>query len=166
MKKDPYRELAEKHRKVLRTEKWSETEEEDPPILSRTEYRKQKKQEKRVFSILHALLILFIFLPVLIFFSYNTLKEREHPLSSVSIITEESASGEDQERPNATKKPIHKKSGQVKTVTHTVQPNETLADISIQYYGTKDGIERIKLANHLEGNDIQAGQVLKIPLKK
>lgn len=167
MKRDPYRELAEKHRKELKLQEWTEIEEE-PKTLSRTEYRKQKKQEKKVFSVLHILLILFIFLPMVILFSYNTMKEKEHPLSTVSVITEESASGHDQSASptsNQSKKETPK-NNHVKTVTHIVQPNETLADISIHYYGTKDGIDRIKSANHLEDNHINEGQVLKIPLEK
>lgn len=48
MKRDPYRELAEKHRKELKLQEWTEIEEE-PKTLSRTEYRKQKKQEKNLF---------------------------------------------------------------------------------------------------------------------
>jgi hypothetical protein len=97
MKRDPYRELAEKHRKELKMVEWTELQEEDEPkILSRTEYRKKRKQEKKVFSVLHTLLILFIFLPAVILFGYNTMKEKEHPLSSVSVVTEESASGHDQ----------------------------------------------------------------------
>ncbi|MEJ9211379.1 LysM peptidoglycan-binding domain-containing protein [Bacillus smithii] len=168
MKRDPYRELAEKHRKELKLQEWTAIEEEEPKTLSRTEYRKQKKQEKKIFSMLRTLLILFIFLPVAILFGYNTIKEKKRPLSSVSVITEEIASGHDQSTSptsNQSKKETLK-SKQRKTVTHIVRPNETLTDISIHYYGTKDGIDKIKSANHLEDNHINEGQVLKIPLEK
>lgn len=60
MKRDPYRELAEKHRKELKLQEWTEIEEEEPKTLSRTEYRKQKKQEKKSFlCFVHFLFYLF-----------------------------------------------------------------------------------------------------------
>jgi hypothetical protein len=51
-------------------------------------------------------------------------------------------------------------------VYHTVQPNETLFRIAIKYYHSKEGIEIIRNANGIQGNEIQTGQVLKIPLQK
>ena len=41
--------------------------------------------------------------------------------------------------------------------------NETLYRISMNYYGTDAGIEKIKKANGLSSNDIMAGQKLIIP---
>lgn len=51
-----------------------------------------------------------------------------------------------------------------KVVYHTVKPQETVFRISMMYYKSQDGIEKIRQANGLSGNDIRAGQVLKIPL--
>lgn len=46
---------------------------------------------------------------------------------------------------------------------HTVQPNETLYRISVNYYGSGDAVERIKAANGLASNEISVGQSLKLP---
>ena len=51
-----------------------------------------------------------------------------------------------------------------KTVYHTVVAGETLYRISMKYFHAKSGIERIKQANQIKGNDIHKGQVLTIPL--
>lgn len=51
-----------------------------------------------------------------------------------------------------------------KTTTHTVQQGETLFRISMKYYNSQAGIEKIRQANGISGNDINVGQVLKIPL--
>lgn len=52
-----------------------------------------------------------------------------------------------------------------KIVYHTVQPNETLFRVAMKYYKSQDGIPIIKSANNIQGNEIKAGQVLKIPIK-
>ncbi|MGG3470820.1 LysM peptidoglycan-binding domain-containing protein [Neobacillus pocheonensis] len=49
-------------------------------------------------------------------------------------------------------------------VYHTVQPKETLYHIAMEYYHSQTGMEIIKQANHIQGDSINAGQVLKIPL--
>ncbi|MGX2960262.1 LysM peptidoglycan-binding domain-containing protein [Peribacillus sp. JNUCC 23] len=51
-------------------------------------------------------------------------------------------------------------------VYHTVSPNESLFIIATNYYKSAAGIEQIKEWNHLKGDEIQVGQVLKIPLKE
>jgi LysM repeat protein len=56
--------------------------------------------------------------------------------------------------------------GGEKIIYHTVQPSETLFRVAMKYYKSQEGIEVIKKANNIMGNEIQAGQVLKIPLKK
>lgn len=48
-------------------------------------------------------------------------------------------------------------------IMHTVQPKETMYRVSLKYYGSNSGIEKIKKANNLQGIDIKAGQILKIP---
>lgn len=50
-----------------------------------------------------------------------------------------------------------------KPIKHKVQANETLFRISMQYYKSQDGIEKIKQANNLKSDEIQEGQVLIIP---
>ncbi len=47
--------------------------------------------------------------------------------------------------------------------SHTVQPNETLYRISVNYYGSGSGVEKIKAANGLASNSISVGQTLVIP---
>ncbi|MFS0764800.1 LysM peptidoglycan-binding domain-containing protein [Peribacillus phoenicis] len=53
-----------------------------------------------------------------------------------------------------------------KVVLHTVQGQETLFRISMNYYKSQEGIALIKEWNGLNGNEISKGQVLKIPIKK
>lgn len=53
-----------------------------------------------------------------------------------------------------------------KLVYHTVQSGETLFRVAMKYYHSQAGIEIIRQANNLQGNEIQLGQVLKIPLKE
>ncbi|PHD74782.1 hypothetical protein COF64_14040 [Bacillus sp. AFS043905] len=53
-----------------------------------------------------------------------------------------------------------------KVVLHTVQGEETLFRISMNYYKSQEGIALIREWNGLNGNEISRGQVLKIPIKK
>ncbi|MGG1675106.1 LysM peptidoglycan-binding domain-containing protein [Neobacillus sp. NRS-1170] len=55
---------------------------------------------------------------------------------------------------------------QSKIVYHTVQPKETLYHIAMEYYKSQSGMNIIRHANHFQGDKIDAGQVLKIPLNK
>ncbi|MFD1738591.1 LysM peptidoglycan-binding domain-containing protein [Bacillus salitolerans] len=50
-------------------------------------------------------------------------------------------------------------------VFHTVKQEETLYSISQHYYKSRTGEELIKQWNNLNGNDIEVGRVLKIPIK-
>jgi LysM repeat protein len=52
-----------------------------------------------------------------------------------------------------------------KIIYHTVKPSETLFRVAMTYYKSQEGIPIIKKANNIQGNEIQAGQVLKIPIK-
>ncbi len=47
--------------------------------------------------------------------------------------------------------------------THIVRQNETLYRISVNYYGSDKGIDKIKQANGLTSNEIRVGQKLIIP---
>jgi LysM repeat protein len=53
-----------------------------------------------------------------------------------------------------------------KVINHTVKSGETLYRIAINYYHSKEGINTIKEANNLKTEQINLGQVLKIPLEK
>ncbi|PLT28302.1 LysM peptidoglycan-binding domain-containing protein [Peribacillus deserti] len=57
-------------------------------------------------------------------------------------------------------------SDEYRIIYHTVKPKETVFRISMQYYKSQDGIALIREWNGLTGNEISAGQKLKIPLKK
>lgn len=52
-----------------------------------------------------------------------------------------------------------------KIIYHVVKSDETLFRISMKYYHSQSGIQIIKNANGIQGNEIQVGQKLKIPLK-
>lgn len=60
--------------------------------------------------------------------------------------------------------PSESTSGNETIVYHKVQLKETLFSIAMKYYQSQAGIDRIKSANNIQGEEIQAGQVLKIPL--
>lgn len=60
--------------------------------------------------------------------------------------------------------PAKKANKEVKFKYHKVQPDETLFKISMKYYHTQSGIDRIKDANGIQGNEILVGQTLKIPI--
>lgn len=50
-----------------------------------------------------------------------------------------------------------------KAVYHTVQPGENLFRIALKYYSSQAGVDKIRQANGLSGNEISVGQTLKIP---
>lgn len=78
----------------------------------------------------------------------------------------EPANDSAQETPETTAAPVDNNAGgQEKILYHTVQPSETLFRVAMKYYKSQDGIPIIKRANNIQGNEIQAGQVLKIPIK-
>ncbi|MGV3466928.1 MAG: LysM peptidoglycan-binding domain-containing protein [Heyndrickxia sp.] len=54
----------------------------------------------------------------------------------------------------------------IQIIDHVVQPKETLFSISMKYFHSKDGIEKIIQQNHIINNEIQVGQTLQIPLPK
>ncbi|OAK75818.1 LysM peptidoglycan-binding domain-containing protein [Lederbergia galactosidilytica] len=56
--------------------------------------------------------------------------------------------------------PVQNEGGEV---YHTVQPGETLFRIAMNYYQSQEGIEKIRQANGLSGNEISVGQKLRIP---
>jgi LysM repeat protein len=56
------------------------------------------------------------------------------------------------------------KTSEYDIVFHTVKKGETLYSISQHYYRSRSGENLIKEWNHLKGNQVENGQVLKIPL--
>ncbi|MDE3839434.1 peptidoglycan-binding protein LysM [Bacillus methanolicus] len=89
-------------------------------------------------------------------------EEEENISLSESITESHSSSAENA----ATQPEGNKDSGPKTIIYHTVQPNETLFRIAIKYYNSREGMDIIRDANGIQGNEIQAGQVLEIPLQK
>ncbi|MBD8586739.1 LysM peptidoglycan-binding domain-containing protein [Peribacillus simplex] len=87
---------------------------------------------------------------------------------------EEKAKAQQEAEEKAKKEAAEKKNVQAaksdkeeyKVVLHTVQGEETLFRISMNYYKSQEGIALIREWNGLNGNEISRGQVLKIPIKK
>ncbi|WP_421379311.1 LysM peptidoglycan-binding domain-containing protein [Bacillus salacetis] len=52
----------------------------------------------------------------------------------------------------------------VQVIEHVVKPDETLFRIAMNYYNSQAGIDKIKDWNNIETHDLEAGQVLEIPL--
>lgn len=65
----------------------------------------------------------------------------------------------------ATQTPNPNVAGSQTATTHKVQKGETLYTIAIRYFNNNEGMERIKEANGLESEVIQAGQTLVIPAR-
>ncbi|MGG0716660.1 LysM peptidoglycan-binding domain-containing protein [Robertmurraya massiliosenegalensis] len=55
---------------------------------------------------------------------------------------------------------------QEEIIYHKVQKEETLYRIAMKYYKSQAGIDIIRQANGIQGNEIQLGQTLKIPIQK
>lgn len=93
--------------------------------------------------------------------------EQNNGTPQQSVLSDPTVSGEDTDKNDgghATE--ATKKLNPDKIIYHTVQPQETLFRIAMNYYNSNAGIDIIKQANHIQNNNIVAGQVLKIPLKK
>ncbi len=53
---------------------------------------------------------------------------------------------------------------EAKIVYHTVKQGDNLFRIALNYYSSQQGMEIIRQANNMSGDEVQLGQVLKIPL--
>ncbi|MBM7694729.1 LysM repeat protein [Peribacillus deserti] len=99
-------------------------------------------------------------------------KETEKPRENEQILSNESAvqavpDKKEIQVEEAPQEPLDKnQNNEYRVVYHTVQPKETVFRISMKYYNSQDGIALIREWNGLSGNEISAGQKLKIPLKK
>lgn len=222
MKRDPYRDRAEKDRKELLAAS-SEKENQDD-VKSRLELhgkkREEKKSSKKPFPLIGLLLASFVLLPLTVvlvsifFFSNNdsgitnaTLensnefqieKNRETALSdkaepvlagvtndeeeSEEVPEEEPAEEVQEEAPaeetvEAPEEPAEEPAEQPAEETpaeteqpsepsgstHTVQANETLYRISVNYGLGPNGVEQLRQLNNLGDNEIYVGQVLQLP---
>lgn len=97
------------------------------------------------------------------------IEKEEEEKSTVKQPPEANAPKEQPEQPAQTENPASQPEEKEtepegKIVFHTVKSNENLFRVSLKYYQSQDGIEKIKRANNLSNNEIRVGQVLKIPL--
>jgi LysM repeat protein len=79
----------------------------------------------------------------------NVEKPETKPVVNVNPTTEKNPGVEQEQKPTGK--------------THLVANGETLYRISVNYYGSDIGVEKIKSANGLSSNDIMVGQTLIIP---
>ncbi len=85
-------------------------------------------------------------------------KKREQQQLALQKQQEEKKRKEAEEKKKQEEKPV-------RVVQHTVGPEENLYRISMKYYKSRSGEEKIKAYNHLNGNSVYSGQVLNIPLE-
>ncbi|MEH7805826.1 helix-turn-helix domain-containing protein [Bacillus pumilus] len=85
-------------------------------------------------------------------------KKREQQQLALQKQQEEKKRKEVEEKKKQEEKPV-------RVVQHTVGPEENLYRISMKYYKSRSGEEKIKAYNHLNGNSVYSGQVLNIPLE-
>ena len=92
-------------------------------------------------------------------------KEQEEEKKEAAAKQEKEAASEaeKQEPAETTKTENAETATQQSVIYHTVAANETLYRIAMKYYNSKTGIDIIKQANQLTGDNLMAGQVLKIP---
>ncbi|AJD91331.1 hypothetical protein JMA_20140 [Jeotgalibacillus malaysiensis] len=219
MKRDPYRDRAEKDRKELMTANSDAESQEE--VTSRLELhgkkREEKKSTKKPFPLIGLLLASFVLLPltvvlVSIFFFSNSdsgitnatlenanefqieknretaLSDKAEPVLAGVTNDDEEASEEVAEEPaeevqeeisepaeepedvpeepveeTVEEQPEETPAEEPSGTTHTVQANETLYRISVNYGLGPDGVEQIKQLNNLGDNEIYVGQVLQLP---
>ncbi|XJZ26076.1 LysM peptidoglycan-binding domain-containing protein [Bacillota bacterium Lsc_1132] len=100
----------------------------------------------------------------------NQVTPNENPLPNSSIspsslnLNGSDKNGNGPETAPSSKTSIRTDSNSKKLVYHTVQPQETIYRIAMNYYHSKEGVTIIKEANKMQSNSIVKGQVLKIPL--
>lgn len=89
------------------------------------------------------------------------------PSSNVDNTNKQDSDKNSQLQTETTKSPTNTTTTKTsKIIYHKVQPQETLFKLGKKYYQSANGIEIIKKANNLKSDQIQVGQVLKIPLNK
>lgn len=94
----------------------------------------------------------------------STADSNKKPVTVTPPTVEKKETPKVTETPKAEEKPKSENKTETNTSrTHIVAANETLYRISVNYYGSDAGIDKIKKANGLSSNDIMAGQKLIIP---
>lgn len=78
-------------------------------------------------------------------------------------VVEEEPVEEEPEVTEPVEEPSEPEEPQQSTKTHTVQPNETLYRIAMNYYNDPKAVDKIRAANNLSSNEIRVGQVLVLP---
>ncbi|MCL6574398.1 MAG: LysM peptidoglycan-binding domain-containing protein [Bacillus sp. (in: Bacteria)] len=86
------------------------------------------------------------------------------PPNTNEVTKKQESDKNNQEQKEVTKIPTNTTTETSKIIYHTVQPKETLYSLATKYYHSKTGIEIIRNANRLPNEQINIGQVLKIPL--
>ncbi|MFY4775948.1 LysM peptidoglycan-binding domain-containing protein [Metabacillus sp. RGM 3146] len=98
----------------------------------------------------------------------NVKKEEQaktEPKTAQSELKDEKKTAKDKSEKAGTSETADKEPNKnVKVVQHTVLPQETLYRISMKYYKSRSGEEKIRKWNKLQDNEVYAGQVLEIPL--
>lgn len=158
-KEEPYRDQAEKLRKKV--EKIDEPFDEYHPLPPRSEKHRAKKKRTKLkvkYPLIRFLTVFFILLPTVIFSIYTYFDSKHNRGSEKAVVTSgyETIQIENQQSG----------SNNQKIVYHKVLPKETLTMIAMKYYHSKLGIAAIKAENHLQGDNLRTGQVLRIPLTK
>jgi LysM repeat protein len=92
--------------------------------------------------------------------------EEEDILGQDTIVNEEKEAQQEPEinTPVQKENKTSEKKSEYDIVFHTVKKGETLYSISQHYYKSRAGENLIKEWNHLKGNQVENGQVLKIPV--
>lgn len=92
-------------------------------------------------------------------------KENKEVVTKKPAVNVNPPATEKKEKPSEKEEQKVDKKPEVETgsKTHVVAANETLYRISMNYYGSDSGVEKIKKANGLSSNDIMVGQKLIIP---
>ncbi|WP_227395253.1 LysM peptidoglycan-binding domain-containing protein [Jeotgalibacillus aurantiacus] len=216
MKRDPFRDQAEKNRKKIIAEKKEEQVTSSAPLTRvemHSQKREQKQSKKKPFPLIGVLLGLFVLLPLMAVAGSMLLSGGEDGLTDAVVerpvnefqkdndtantvsanspeddmeqdettdenVNQDEASttpAEPEEEPvtetpaeeqpveEAPEETVEETPAPSSETTHTVQPQETLYRIAVNYGLGSDGVDRLRELNGLSGNDIYTGQVLKIP---
>lgn len=86
----------------------------------------------------------------------------EEQEEDTEVVEEPEVQEPEEEKPEV-QEPVQQPTPNESSKTHTVQSNETLYRIAMNYYNDPTAVERIKAANNLSSNEIRVGQVLILP---
>lgn len=162
--------------------------------VQRKKKKKVRKKRKTAFPLIKILAAFFILMPTVViifmdFFEKNTLpliKEisnsgyetvnvirhspaSDHPnLEEVQEVPGQLLTATDEKKSEISEeqKIVGDKMKGIKQSEHVVVPGDTLFNIAITYYHSSEGMKIIREWNNLNGDEIQLGQKLKVPVKK